>query len=110
MNLLIDNCNLNKFLPDLLILDSNSQGDIDFDLRDIKLEYEIRNLIDFYKKILVRNNVIEDDYSAKYSQYREDILDLINQVSFAFLKLLVLTLILRIFLMLIKIYLLEEKN
>ena len=58
LNLLIDNCNLNKFLPDLLILDSNSQGDVDFDLRDIKLEYEIRNLIDFYQKILLRNNVI----------------------------------------------------
>ena len=86
LNLLIDKCNLNKFLPDLLILDSNSQGDIDFDLRDIKLEYEIRNLIDFYKKILVRNNVIEDDYSAKYSQYRLEILDLINKVSFAFFK------------------------
>ena len=86
LNLLIDNCNLNKFLPDLLILDSNSQGEVDFDLRDIKLEYEIKNLIDFYQKILVRNNVIEDDYSAKYSQYREDILDLINKVSFAFFK------------------------
>ena len=86
LNLLIDNCNLNKFLPDLLILDSNSQGDVDFDLRDIKLEYEIRNLIDFYQKILVKNNFIEDDYSAKYSQYRLEILDLINKVSFAFFK------------------------
>ena len=34
LNLLIDNCNLNKFLPDILILDSNPQGDVDFDLRE----------------------------------------------------------------------------
>ena len=86
LNYLLDNCYLNKFLPDLLILDSNSQGEVDFDLRDIKLEYEIKNLIDFYQKILVRNNVIEDDYSAKYSKYRLEILDLINKVSFAFFK------------------------
>ena len=86
LNHLIENCQLRPFISDLLVLDSNSDGDDDFDLRDITLRSEINNLIDFYKKILIKNNVVEDELSQKYKEYRLQILNLINRVSLAFFK------------------------
>ena len=71
LNHLIENCKLRPFLSDLLVLDSNSNGDDDFDLRDISLKSEMKNLVEFYQRITIKNNVIDKfkrfcDHSRKY--------------------------------------------
>ena len=86
LNHLIKYCQLRPFLADLLVLDSNSDGEDDFDLRDISLKSEIKNLIDFYQRITIKNNVKETDLIEKYKGYGSQILNLINRVSFAFFK------------------------
>ena len=70
LNRLIENCELRPFLSDLLVLDSNSNGDDDFDLRDITLKSEMKNLVEFYQRITIKNNVIENDLIEKYKDYR----------------------------------------
>tara|TARA_B100000242_G_scaffold189697_1_gene136531 strand:- start:335 stop:1630 length:1296 start_codon:yes stop_codon:yes gene_type:complete len=86
LNRLIENCKLRPFLSDLLVLDSNSNGDDDFDLRDITLKSEMKNLVEFYQRITIKNNVIENDLIEKYKDYRLKLLNLINRVAFSFFK------------------------
>ncbi len=86
LNHLIENCQLRPFLSELLVLDSNSDGEDDFDLRDISLKSEIENLISFYKRIIIKNNVTENDLFEKYKEYRLKLLNQINRISFAFFK------------------------
>ena len=52
INELIEKCDLSFYLNKLLILNSNKYYDEDFDLRDIKLEHEIKNLITIYSALI----------------------------------------------------------
>ena len=84
LNELIEKCDLSPYLNKLLILNSNNEFDEDFDLRDIKLEHEIKNLITFYS-VLISNSSLESELLIKYSRIRKKILDLINKSVYAFL-------------------------
>ena len=59
LNELIEKCDLSPYLNKLLILNSNNEFDEDFDLRDIKLEHEIKNLITFYSVLISNSSLVK---------------------------------------------------
>tara|TARA_B100000242_G_scaffold287992_1_gene255595 strand:- start:128 stop:1522 length:1395 start_codon:yes stop_codon:yes gene_type:complete len=85
LNELIEKCDLSSYLNKLLILNSNNEFDEDFDLRDIKLEHEIKNLITFYS-VLISNSSLESELLSKYSNIRRQILDVIDRCAYSFLN------------------------
>ena len=85
INELIEKCDLSFYLNKLLILNSNKYYDEDFDLRDIKLEHEIKNLITIYSA-LITDSSSESEVLKKYSTFRKDILDVINKLVYSFLS------------------------
>ena len=83
INELIEKCDLSFYLNKVLILNSNKYYDEDFDLRDIKLEHEIKNLITIYSA-LITDSSSESEVLKKYSTFRKDILDVINKLVYSF--------------------------